>query len=80
MEKEFDEDKTTKVCDCQLCQRSREFKKHLNDSVTTKSAQEFFISLFEHLYEVEEELDFKNIYLSNLKKNYPEIYCKIRQL
>ncbi|WP_298752159.1 hypothetical protein [uncultured Arcobacter sp.] len=46
----------THKCTCWICERSREFEKHLKN-VTDQTSVEFFEKIFNHLYDVEEELE-----------------------
>lgn len=66
-------------CQCAVCNRSREFKKHL-ETVTDPDAKLFFDNLFNYLYEVEEEVDCQNIYLKNLRTLYPRVSKEITTL
>lgn len=36
--------------------------------------------LFDHIYDIEEELNVFNIYMDNLKRLYPEVYNEIKTL
>jgi hypothetical protein len=67
------------MCECKICQRSREFRKHLK-TIENVEAKNFFRETFEYLYEIEEELSFHEIYLNNVKTKYPDIYKKIKKL
>ena len=60
-------------CQCGICQRSREFRKHL-EAVTNLDAKAFFNDLFNYIYEVEEDLECHKIYSKNLKTLYPRIW------
>jgi len=60
-------------CDCRICIRNREFKKHI-ENVEDKESKKFFEDLFGHIYDIEEETEMLELYQSNLKKMYPAIY------
>jgi len=60
-------------CDCKICVRHREFKKHIA-TIEDKEAKMFFENLFGYIYDVEEESEFLELYQRNLKMMYPQIY------
>lgn len=51
------EEPKNEVCQCEVCKRSREFKKHL-ESVSTEEARNFFSSLLDRLLQTEEDLQY----------------------
>jgi len=68
-----------KPCQCDICNRSRAFAKHLK-TITDPDAKSFFNNLFGILYDIEEEVEIQKIYLKNLKTLYPKIYREITTL
>ena len=62
-----------KSCECKICLRYKEFKKHM-DTIDNEDAKKFFENLFGYLYELEDELEICNIYQRNLRQTYPKIY------
>lgn len=59
-------------CDCELCQRSREFKKY-SEMIENQDAKKWFINLYSYLHEIEEDLECYKIYAKNLRTLYPRI-------
>lgn len=66
------------LCDCKSCTRHREFDTKLEQ--IPEGLREYFNSVFEELGCVEEDLECANIYLSNLRSKYPEIYKEVHTI
>lgn len=64
------------MCDCEICERSREFKKHLA-TIEDAAAKEWFDDMFNQLMEVENDACYFNIVRNNLRHLYPEIYKEV---
>ena len=45
------------ICDCKICRRSRQFKRHIQ-AVQTEEARQFFTNLLDALLTTEEDLDY----------------------
>lgn len=59
-------------CTCELCNRSREYKKYI-ELVENLEAKKWFTELYNYLYELEEDLACHKIYAENLRTLYPRI-------
>jgi len=64
------------MCSCDICERSRVFRKHLK-TVKDEKAKRWFEDIFNHLLEVEEDLCYMDIVKKNLHGLYPEIYKEV---
>lgn len=65
-----------KPCSCDICKRSRIFKKHLKQ-IKDPEAIEWFENFFGYVYELEEDLCAYEIYQKNLKTLYPRIWKEV---
>lgn len=72
-------DETKKPCECHICVRSREFKKHIA-TIEDVEAKKFMENIFSQLWDVEEDLEMTNIYQRNLRETYPTIYREMRTI
>ena len=64
------------MCSCDVCERSKEFKRHL-ENVTNEESKQWFSDIFNHLLEVEEDSTFMDIVKKNLRVLYPNIYKEV---
>ena len=70
---------TPTICECELCLRSREFKKYLNN-ITDPETKQWFERIQDTLFGLEESIECYKIYQENLKALYPKIYKEVTTL
>jgi hypothetical protein len=63
-------------CQCDVCLKCGEFEKHIKN-VNDKETAQWFCNLFEHLNNVENDLDAHKIYDKNLRTLYPKIWKEV---
>lgn len=71
--------KKEEKCNCPSCERSRTFKRYIQE-VPSAEAKEWFSGLLDYIYELELDNDCQKNYLDNLKKLHPDIFKKVRTL
>jgi len=68
--------KSLEPCNCKICVRTRKFKAVLK-RVTNDEDKKFLETLFDSLNDLEDEMDYLEIYLENLRTLYPKVYREI---